>query len=746
MKTLSEQHSQRTQKHACNGGYASFDLMATPLIQRRQQQQASIFRPLQQRRNDTGLPDTLKFGMEKLTRFNLDQVKVHYNSSKPAAVQAEAYTQGYDIHLASGQEKHLPHELGHVVQQMRGQVQANGSARGIALNDNAGLEGEASRMGNMALQQYSKDNVECKTESMTLNTPMPNTIIQCMKKSKKHEVSSNASNMERDLNLKEQIEGRNVTFTLFLEKINGIIKTVNTMDGQDVSGNASSEYHSKDESNNGTSRLNEDEDKRSRTDTNELIHSESAKIGPFIYSERSQNKHGGFNDMAEWDQLSSTELEQCVHRLQYPFVIKKTNNGGRVLIQDGNNTNQSLRVYQNVDYTKYEISNQMFNEAYARRLVDYAACYYGEYIKGPLKEQNLPDTRGVTLKQLKIHVNGARDQLFSPLHPDFKDIEPKHVVTANSLRSATNMYEGAFNEVNLWNQLSKEKITELIEKMQYTFKEHTDSNDNLFYIKAYDDTNHYLRNNAGDPFSERERDIQMFNEEYAWRMAAWCNTKYGNRSVVGPSISQYDGRSDGFGLSNMSLLLINEGKTDLINSHVISNTKTNPPIRIQPPNPNLESFLRTDTTNKTTLGISKQIEIKQNKGKKINLKGHKSQKSISSQQHNSLFRIEETNERSVIDTPRAESLVIEMEPYPVRPEQISIDVAHVLALRKQRDTKNRRTTQRNLEKKQAVIRAIARIRATSACNIVPFIVLIEMLIIVHWVYPLLMDLLNIKGG
>ncbi len=172
MKTPSEQqHAPTAQKHISNGGCASFDLMATPLMQRRQQQQARVARPKQQRVNRTGLPYHLKSGMENLYGYDLDEVRVHYNSTKPAAVQAEAYAQGYDIHLASGQEKHLPHELGHVVQQMRGQVQANNSVKGMALNDNVGLEVEASWMGNMALQQYSKVNDEGNNETQT-HTPL----------------------------------------------------------------------------------------------------------------------------------------------------------------------------------------------------------------------------------------------------------------------------------------------------------------------------------------------------------------------------------------------------------------------------------------------------------------------------------------------------------------------------------------------------------------------------------------------
>lgn len=100
--------------------------------------------------NKTGLPDNLKSGMENLSGQSLDHVKVHYNSPKPAAVQAHAYAQGSDIHLASGQEKHLPHELGHVVQQAQGRVKPTTSIGGMSVNDNAGLESEATVMGEKA--------------------------------------------------------------------------------------------------------------------------------------------------------------------------------------------------------------------------------------------------------------------------------------------------------------------------------------------------------------------------------------------------------------------------------------------------------------------------------------------------------------------------------------------------------------------------------------------------------------------
>ena len=114
--------------------------------------------PFQFKENNTGLPDNLKSGMENLSGMSLDHVKVHRNSDKPAAVQAHAYAQGSDIHLASGQEKHLPHELGHVVQQTEGRVRPTTSVNGMAVNDSTTLEKEADSMGARALQRVSKNN------------------------------------------------------------------------------------------------------------------------------------------------------------------------------------------------------------------------------------------------------------------------------------------------------------------------------------------------------------------------------------------------------------------------------------------------------------------------------------------------------------------------------------------------------------------------------------------------------------
>ena len=60
------------------------------------------FETPEQKRNETGMSDNLKAGIEDLSGFAMDDVRVHYNSPEPATVQALAYTQGTDIYVARG--------------------------------------------------------------------------------------------------------------------------------------------------------------------------------------------------------------------------------------------------------------------------------------------------------------------------------------------------------------------------------------------------------------------------------------------------------------------------------------------------------------------------------------------------------------------------------------------------------------------------------------------------------------------
>lgn len=98
-----------------------------------------------------GLPESLQAGIEGLSGYSMDDVQVHYNSMKPARLNAQAFTQGTDIHVAPGYERHLAHEAWHVVQQKQGRVAPTIRMKGVDVNDDAGLEREADVMGARAM-------------------------------------------------------------------------------------------------------------------------------------------------------------------------------------------------------------------------------------------------------------------------------------------------------------------------------------------------------------------------------------------------------------------------------------------------------------------------------------------------------------------------------------------------------------------------------------------------------------------
>jgi len=150
-------------------------------LQRRlvaQKQLTKEHKPIQKKVNNTGLPDNLKSGIETLSGMNLDHVQVHYNSSQPAQLNALAYAQGSNIHVAPGQEQHLPHEAWHVVQQAQGRVRPTMQMKdGVAVNDDKGLEHEADVMGaKAAIGQIDNESPSSSSLSMSNST---NESIQC---------------------------------------------------------------------------------------------------------------------------------------------------------------------------------------------------------------------------------------------------------------------------------------------------------------------------------------------------------------------------------------------------------------------------------------------------------------------------------------------------------------------------------------------------------------------------------------
>ena len=105
-------------------------------------------KPEQAEPNRTGMPDRLKAGIEAVSGIDMSDVRVHANSDRPARLNALAYTQGNQIYLGPGQERHLPHEAWHAVQQKQGRVKPTIQLKdGVPVNDDEGLEGEAIDLG-----------------------------------------------------------------------------------------------------------------------------------------------------------------------------------------------------------------------------------------------------------------------------------------------------------------------------------------------------------------------------------------------------------------------------------------------------------------------------------------------------------------------------------------------------------------------------------------------------------------------
>lgn len=129
-------------------------------------------------KNSNGLPNALKEGVEHLSGLSMDDVKVHYNSDKPAQMKSLAYTQGPDIYVGPGQEQHVPHEAWHAAQQKQGRVQATMQMKNGAINADPGLEKEADIMGARALA-FGNGFEERTTQLVSSSFSAQPKVMQC---------------------------------------------------------------------------------------------------------------------------------------------------------------------------------------------------------------------------------------------------------------------------------------------------------------------------------------------------------------------------------------------------------------------------------------------------------------------------------------------------------------------------------------------------------------------------------------
>jgi len=156
-KRVAQQKASSSAAH--NAGEKSLQRIAVGIVQKVEPEEE-----LQQHKSDGTVQ---KMEAPELDEEYLAGVKQH-------KLNAYAYAQGTDIHLASGQEKHLPHEAWHVVQQKQGRVQPTMQMKDkVNVNDDMGLEKEADIMGGRATgfasnNGASKFSVSTKTPAGTV--------------------------------------------------------------------------------------------------------------------------------------------------------------------------------------------------------------------------------------------------------------------------------------------------------------------------------------------------------------------------------------------------------------------------------------------------------------------------------------------------------------------------------------------------------------------------------------------------
>lgn len=122
-------------------------------LQQQMTQQNHVNKP-----NLTGIPTQMKLDFERRSGLSFDDVRVHYNSDKPAQLQALAYTQGTQVYVGPGQERHLKHELGHVVQQKLGMVSTNILYYGhTSVNINPQLEQQADELSKVSVDDPKRN-------------------------------------------------------------------------------------------------------------------------------------------------------------------------------------------------------------------------------------------------------------------------------------------------------------------------------------------------------------------------------------------------------------------------------------------------------------------------------------------------------------------------------------------------------------------------------------------------------------
>jgi hypothetical protein len=183
-----------------------------------------------QARGAQPLPPALGAGVEALAGVDMTATRVHLGSPLPQSVDALAYARGGDIHVAPGQEQHLPHEAWHVAQQLQGRVRPMTRFKGAAGNDDDALEREADVMGARALRLGNRI-VRTSLEPATTRAPAQRAWARHPAAIQREPVKSNAAH--GDPNYHDTVHTRVLLLRIAEDvyRIKGSEQTVRWKDG-----------------------------------------------------------------------------------------------------------------------------------------------------------------------------------------------------------------------------------------------------------------------------------------------------------------------------------------------------------------------------------------------------------------------------------------------------------------------------------------------------------------------------------
>ncbi|MEM7556739.1 MAG: DUF4157 domain-containing protein [Cyanobacteria bacterium P01_A01_bin.84] len=127
--------------------------------------------------------------MENSFGTSFADVKIHTNSPQAESMGALAFTQGSNVHFASGQynpenssgQALLGHELTHVVQQRAGRVSVPQQSKGTKVNADPSLETEADQLGAKAAKGEQVNVPGTTTNNFKTIPPIQNSTepVQC---------------------------------------------------------------------------------------------------------------------------------------------------------------------------------------------------------------------------------------------------------------------------------------------------------------------------------------------------------------------------------------------------------------------------------------------------------------------------------------------------------------------------------------------------------------------------------------